>query len=101
MRFMILVLLVLTFSPFDIENDFFYLIEIDEEAYSESEIPGMIGKYRSDSKHHCSCLFCIATAGSIYTPVIGHPKEAEKLDPISLVSTGCPSYFKVFRPPRA
>jgi len=66
---MILVLLILTFSPFDMENDYCYMLQFEGEGYSESEIPGMIGKYRSDSKHHCSCLLCIAAAGSIYRPV--------------------------------
>jgi hypothetical protein len=98
---MILVLLVLTFSPFDMANDFFYMRHIEEEGHPESGISKVIGKYVVNLKHHCSCLLCIAAAGSVNAIVIVQTKEAEKLDPNSLISTGCPFYFKVFRPPRA
>ena len=100
MRFMILVLLVLTFSPFDMENDYCFMFQFEKGASLESEISGMTGKYRCDSQHHCCCLLCIATAGSIYTPVISHPKEAEELDSISLIPIESPFSFKVFHPPR-
>ncbi len=101
MRFIILVLLVLTFSPFDMGNDYCFMFQFEKGASLESEISGMAGKYRGDSHHHCICLLCIASTGSIYTPVISHPKEAEELDPISLIPIASPSYFEVFHPPRA
>lgn len=101
MRFIILVLLALTFSPFDMGNDYCFMFQFEKGASLESEISGMTGKYRCDSHHHCICLLCIATAGSTITPVISRPKEAEEVDPISLISIASPFYLKVFRPPRA
>lgn len=101
MRFIILVLLVLTFSPIDMGNDYCFMFQFEKGAFLESEISGMTGKYRCDSHHHCICLLCIATAGSTNTPVISRPKEAEEVDPISLISIASPFYLKVFRPPRA
>lgn len=101
MRLLILVLLVLTFSPFDMGNDYCLIFQFEKGAALESEISGMTGKYRCDSHHHCICLLCIATAESTNTAVISRPKEAEELDPISLISIASPFYLKVFRPPRA
>ncbi len=101
MRFMILVLLVLTFSPFDMGNDYCFMFQFEKGASLESEVSGTIGEYRSDSHHDCICLLCIATTGSIYTPVISHPKEAEELDSVSPILIASSSYIEVFRPPRA
>ena len=101
MRFVILFLLVLTFSPFDMENDYCLMFQFEMATSVDSETPQMIGKYRGDSHHDCACLLCIAAAGNIYLPVISSRKEAEKGDSLSPIPIASPFYLKVFRPPRA
>lgn len=97
MRFMILFLLVLTFSPFDIEDGYFFtMFQFEEVASLESENSEEIGEYRCDSQLHC-----IATAGGNYTYVIWPSKESGEVGPISLILIPSPAYFEVFHPPRA
>lgn len=99
-RIIILFLLVLTFSPFDMGNDYCYMFQFEMAASLDSEISGMSGKYRGDSHHHCICLLCIATARYMNVSVFSMLEVAEELDPVSLIPFASLFPIEFFRPPR-
>ena len=100
-RILVLLVIVLTFMPFDMINDYPYLSHCKAEGSSGSGIFEMAGENCCDSHQDCSCLLCHAITGSTYKFVISTERFAWCLDHMSLDFFASPHPIEVFRPPRA
>jgi hypothetical protein len=103
----VLLLLCLTFAPFDKEDDYFYMSLSGQGAarsvYAlslESENNEMIAEDELDSHHICSCLLCMMTIGEIYTRMILPKKVAWELASFSLFPAIYAYYHEIYHPPR-
>jgi hypothetical protein len=92
-RFTALLLLALTFSPFDKSDDYLYLF------LQGQWMGGSVSA--SDSCHHCSCLICSTTIAVIIPRLSLLPMAPEEPRMFSAIRAKFPFYCEIFHPPRA
>lgn len=104
----VLLLLGLTFAPFDKADDYFFVFLPGQgEARSvcalslESEISEMVAENESGSHHNCSCLICTMTNIDIDSRAPLLPKAPEELGGGSAIPAKLSCYCEFFHPPRA
>jgi hypothetical protein len=107
-RFVALLLLALTFSPFDKSDDYLYLFLQGQwmgGSVSASscgpEISETITENGLDSCHHCSCLICSTTIAVIIPRLSLLPMAPEEPRMFSAIRAKFPFYCEIFHPPRA
>ena len=99
-RIIVLFVTVLTFMPFDMVDDYHFLVHFEPVVSSDTGISKLAGECSCDSHHECGCLLCNAITANTGKVVIYSERYAWDLEQMSPDFFASTTPFEVFRPPR-